>query len=193
MPERLSLRVPAMKSIDSLGAIITPVSPESSEAIHQKNNHILADMFATVDPTGTKNDYHVKQDVVIRFYSVTASFELLYPKALLELPITNLKKFFTQMVKDYRNSEAINYTALFLEALRLMKIEVWAYRSKAVTDGYRDEKWCPSTELKSVKANNKKLINALKRAKADYEKSEKLETFFNQLKEKYQWSVDMSE
>lgn len=165
-------------------------SPESAEAIYKRHNHVLADMVAHLNKKNSTVQYHVNNPTFVQFAFDTATFSLNYPYAFVKCNITSLKRLFLYMVADehresYDNKQAIETTTAYIEAFKLIKKEVWRYRSKDYTDNYKCEEYCHSAMLKAVKANNKRLINALKKAKSDYERAEKLEQYFNELKNKY--------
>ena len=170
--------------------MISAESKESADAIYKNNNTVLADMVAAVNKKNSTVEYIAKHWAMVRFKFDTADFQLNYPQAFIHTNAITLKRLFFYMMGDYHyrefdNQEAVRITAEWLEAFRLMKKEVWRYRSKAYTDGYRDPiQYQPSLQ-KDIRAANKKLISALKKAKTDYERAEKMEQHFNELKEKY--------
>ena len=87
--------------------------------------------------------------------------------------------------REYNNQQAVKTTAVWIEAFKLMKKEIWRHRSKIYTDEWRDETQYQSSMRPAIRATNKKLVSALKKAKADFEKAERLEQHFNELREKY--------
>lgn len=166
-------------------------SPESAEAIYKRDNHVLADMVAQLNKKNGAVQYHAKHPTFVRFRFDTATFELNYPHAFTQCNITSLKRFLLYMLADYHSSDydnrqAVTTTAMWIEAFRLMKREVWRFRSKVYTDEWRDESQYRPSMRKAIRAENKKIVSALKKAKTDYERFEKLEQYFNDLKEKYQ-------
>lgn len=170
----------------------TPLKPQLQEALDAINsgNRVLADMFVRVNNYNGGYTIVSAQPTTVAFKYDTAAFSLVFPEALQKLNTTPLKTLLRYMVSDYHakskdNRTAIALTTQFLEAFRLLKRELWHYRSEVYTDEWKDERYCYPERRKAVRANNKKIVFALKKAKIDYEKAEKLEQFFNDLKEKY--------
>lgn len=94
---------------------------------------------------------------------------------LAELPIPKIRKIFKLMSNDPSNKPAIDQTAIYLtEAIPGAKAE-WAY-------AYRD--YCNGWSLKTTRAtraNNRKLIANVRKAKSNHDRLCRIQTIFNQI------------
>lgn len=140
-------------------------------------------LYAEIHSNSTTVSYGSSIAVRVDFDYDTASYALVYPNALIQLPITNIKKLFKLMcAEDGRNDKAIGITEDWLKALVVLKHKVWDWRSQAYQNGYKDTRYLMQLHNKSViEANNKKLLNAVKRSKSEYEKAVRLEQYFKSL------------
>lgn len=129
-------------------------------------------------------------DNVVCFYYNTAEFKLLYPNAILKLPLSNLKKIITLMFSDelsHRNSEAIEMTFhTICDYVEQTKAQ-WEKTSIAYQNGYVDTKYHYCADKKKASANNNKLMKAVKSAKHQHERAQKLLNYFNETSKKYSY------
>lgn len=125
---------------------------------------------------------------VINFSFDTAEFTLLYPDAILKLPLSKLYKLFVMMFSETRrnnNAHAIEATFHALYDYFEETKARWAVASSAYQTGFVDTKYTYCADKKRVVANNKKLMNAVKSAKHQHERSKKLLDYFNKTADKY--------
>lgn len=130
-------------------------------------------------------------NTTVYFKYDTAKFSLHYPKALTDMTQASLKKLFKYMVSWYdreANAEAIRKTTASLQDLVVETKELWHTRSVEYQNGYVDTKFnaTTATAKKRLEANNKKLLTAVKSAKAKHERAVKLQTYFNEIKDQYE-------
>lgn len=130
-------------------------------------------------------------NTTVYFKYDTAKFSLHYPKALTDMTQASLKKLFKYMVSWYdreANAEAIRKTTASLQDLVVETKELWHKRSVEYQNGYVDTKFNATTAMakKRLEANNKKLLTAVKSAKAKHERAVKLQTYFNEIKVQYE-------
>lgn len=130
-------------------------------------------------------------NTTVYFKYDTAKFSLHYPKALTDMTQASLKKLFKYMVSWYdreANAEAIRKTTASLQDLVVETKELWHTRSVEYQNGYVDTKFnaTTATAKKRLEANNKKLLTAVKSAKAKHERAVKLQTYFNEIKVQYE-------
>lgn len=125
---------------------------------------------------------------IVSFSFGMAEFNLLYPDAILKLPLSNLKKIITLMFSNYipyKNAEAIEATSHALcDYFEETKAQ-WEKASIDYQNGFVDVKYHYCANKKKATANNRKLINAVKSTKHQHERAQKLLKHFNETAEKY--------
>lgn len=62
---------------------------------------------------------------------------------------------------------------------------LWVAASRAYQNGYRDPAWCGKEESKAIRTANARLLSAVAKSKARYEKMCKIQALFDTTKEKY--------
>lgn len=126
--------------------------------------------------------------VTVSFRYDTAHFVLNYPKAIEDLPLANLRKLFKFMVSDWHteaNADAIRITHEALKAHVTETKAAWDKASVEYQHGYVDTTYHGCRNKRQATANNKRLLAAVKSAKAAHERAGKLLTFFEEIKAKY--------
>lgn len=121
----------------------------------------------------------------IRFTTADKSFmRLVYPEALLRLPVTDLKKqVFPAMCyweyRDERNRDAIRKTRDEIKSLLYRLHAEWDMVSVTYTCEFR------LGDNKKTVSNNAKWLNAVKRSKSAYERMTKIQDAFFETLEKF--------
>lgn len=133
--------------------------------------------------------------VVVSFRYETAYFQLVYPTAL-STQLYRLKKLFVYMTSDWNwrkeNAEAVLATHTALRTYVEETKAAWKEASDAWVNGYVDTKYDipyfhSPQQKKRVEAENKKLLNAVKRKQAANTRAERLLTYFESLMTQYEW------
>ena len=127
-------------------------------------------------------------NVTVSFQYERAHITLNYPLAITDMPQTSLKKLFKLMVSDYRreaNEEAVRTTHEALKAYVVETKKTWNDASIDFQTGFVDTKYHYCSNVRAATANNKRLLNTVKSAKAKHERAKKLLTFFEEVKDKY--------
>jgi hypothetical protein len=127
-------------------------------------------------------------NTIVYFQSGNTHYGLVYPEALQMIPITKLKRLFQMMLSDWRteaNAEAVRMTQETLENLLTENKAKWDVASVAYQRCYVDPDYRYGADKKAVMANNKRLLRAVKSARAAYERVQKLLTFFEENRAKY--------
>ena len=108
--------------------------------------------------------------------SESGVMHLIYPYALVKCTQTTLRKFFELMClnvyRDEANQQAIAKTYKELQTQKAVMREAWGKASIEYQNGWK------LGEARGVKANNKKLGNALKAAKRADQRINKVEAAF---------------
>lgn len=121
----------------------------------------------------------------IRFVSGTAEYWLVYPDALVNLALPNKKKLFRLMLSEpWNNADAIAVTASALDQIIADSKEEWREASAEFQKGYVAIEFrydLSPYQLKKAKAENKKLAEAVKRAKATHERRLKIKAAFDEV------------
>ena len=121
----------------------------------------------------------------VRFVSGTAEYWLVYPDALVNLALPNKKKLFRLMFSEPWNSaDAIATTASALDQIIADSKEEWRAASLEFQKGYVATKFQPAwtkAQIRKAEANNKKLAEAVKRAKATHERMLKIKAAFDEV------------
>lgn len=127
-------------------------------------------------------------DVTIRFRYGPARFTLIYPAAIENMPQDKLKKLFKLMVCDWNhevNADAVRLTYQYLNAYVEETKSAWAEASRAYQNGFVDTTYRYCSDKRAAAANNMKLLNAVKHAKAGHERAQKLLAAFAEVESKY--------
>ena len=111
----------------------------------------------------------------------------IYLNKLLDLPITNIRKLTKLILSDARtNEEAIDPLASYLEQAVQESKDAWELASKDYVDG-----WCTVNNPKSRRRavvetlkNNNRLTRKVKAAKAVHKHWLKIQTIWNETKQK---------
>lgn len=127
-------------------------------------------------------------NTTVNFRYDTARFTLNYPKAIHDLPQANLKKLFKYMVSDWHtdaNADAIRITHSAIQNYVAETKAAWSKASVEYQNSYVDTRYRYCWDKKKAEANNKKLLSAVKSAKAAHTRAGKLLTYFEEIKDKY--------
>lgn len=121
----------------------------------------------------------------VRFTYGTAEFWLVYPDALVNLALPNKKKLFRMMLSEpWNNVDAIAATVSTLDDLIVESKEAWRTASTEFQRGYVDTKFrveLTKAQKSKANANNKKLLDAVKRAKATHERMLKIKAAYEEV------------
>lgn len=102
--------------------------------------------------------------------------------------LANIRKLFRYLFQEPdRNTETIAALGGYLPAKIAETKAAWCDASVAYTNGYADTKYrndLKCREKQAIERDNKKLLAAVKRAKAKYEKYQKILTAFGTVKNK---------
>lgn len=127
-------------------------------------------------------------DVTISFRYGRTRFVLVYPVAIKNMPQDKLKKLFRLMVCDRdseANADAVRLTYQYLNAYVEETKTAWAEASRSYQNGFVDTKYHYCSNKRAAAANNKKLLDAVKRSKAGHERAQRLQTAFEDVESKY--------
>ena len=121
----------------------------------------------------------------VHFTYRTAEYWLVYPDALVNLALPNKKKLFRMMLSEpWNNAAAIAATVVALDQLVTDSKEEWRAASVAFQKGYVDTMFqyeLTKAQVKKANANNKKLLDGVKRAKATHERMLKIKAAYEEV------------
>ena len=121
----------------------------------------------------------------VHFTYRTAEYWLVYPDALVNLALPNKKKLFRMMLSEpWNNAAAIAATVVALDQLVTDSKEDWLAASVAFQKGYVDTKFryeLTKAQVKKANANNKKLLDGVKRTKATHERMLKIKAAYEEV------------
>ena len=105
----------------------------------------------------------------------------LYLEKLCELPVANVRKLFAMMLSEpWNNEDAIQQTGAFLNEIVPESKELWHLASIEFQNGWRlvRNKRSLAPDVVEKLNRNKQLTRAVKRAKAQYERWEKIRSLW---------------
>lgn len=105
----------------------------------------------------------------------------LYLEKLCELPVANVRKLFAMMLSEpWNNEDAIQQTGAFLNEIVPESKELWHLASIEFQNGWRlvRNKRSRTPDVVEKLNRNKQLTRAVKRAKAQYERWEKIRSLW---------------
>lgn len=112
--------------------------------------------------------------------------QLIFPEWFNRASLTHIRKAFVLLCTNAReNGEAV-YALGGLLPLCVQKYRaLWVEASRAYQNGYRDPAQHGKKESKAIRTVNARLLSAVAKSKARYEKMCKIQTLFDTTKEKY--------
>ena len=105
----------------------------------------------------------------------------LHLEKLCELPVANVRKLFAMMLSElWNNEDAIQQTGAFLNEIVPESKELWHLASIEFQNGWRlvRNKRSRAPDVVEKLNRNKQLTRAVKRAKAQYERWEKIRSLW---------------
>ena len=105
----------------------------------------------------------------------------LHLEKLCELPVANVRKLFAMMLSEpWNNEDAIQQTGAFLNEIVPESKELWHLASIEFQNGWRlvRNKRSHAPDVVEKLNRNKQLTRAVKRAKAQYERWEKIRSLW---------------
>ena len=105
----------------------------------------------------------------------------LHLEKLCELPVANVRKLFAMMLSEpWNNEDAIQQTGAFLNEIVPESKELWHLASIEFQNGWRlvRNKQSRAPDVVEKLNRNKQLTRAVKRAKAQYERWEKIRSLW---------------
>ena len=112
--------------------------------------------------------------------------QLIFPEWFDRASLTHICKAFVLLCTNVRENEEAVYALGGLLPLCVQEYRaLWVEASRAYQNGYRDPAWCGKAESKAIRTANARLLSAVAKSKARYEKMCKIQTLFDTTKEKY--------
>ena len=126
----------------------------------------------------------MSKELVIRYEH--GVLRLLFPEWFDRASLTHIRKALVLLCTNtWENGEAVYELGALLPLYAQDYHALWVEASRAYQNGYRDPAWCGKAESKVIRTANARLLSAVAKSKARYEKMCKIQTLFDTTKEKY--------
>jgi len=126
----------------------------------------------------------MSKELVIRYER--GVLRLLFPEWFDRASLTRIRKALVLLCTNAgENEEAVYELGALLPLCAQDYHALWGEASCAYQNGYRDPTRHGKEEAKSIRAANARLLSAVAKSKARYEKMCKIQTLFDTTKEKY--------
>lgn len=126
----------------------------------------------------------MSKELVIRYER--GMLRLLFPEWFDRASLTHIRKALVLLCTNaWENGEAVYELGARLPLCAQDYHALWVEASRAYQNGYRDPARCGKEESKAIRTVNARLLSAVAKSKARYEKMCKIQTLFDTTKEKY--------